>query len=185
MAYIYIKIKPKMSQSLKNTFARNTNIVSEKDKSKKNLSRNRGYWYSFTINNPNPDTLDLLSQGKFGKLPIDKLVCQEECGEEKGTLHIQGTVKFKNQVEFNSVRKNMPKAHIEKTRNIMASMNYCSKIDTKVGKVITYGNVSKLLPKEKKRKMNETEICRFVRDSLREDGINIPVRYARNLSSPP
>ncbi len=166
-----------MSQSLKKTFARNTNKASSKDTNKKNFQRNRGYWYCFTLNNYNEDILVSLSQGKFRKLPIEKLVCQEEIGEEKGTLHLQGVVKFKNQVEFSSVKNNMPKAHIEKTKNIIASMKYCSKLETSAGRLITYGNVNKILGKPKKKKMTDTEICRYIRDGLRQDGINIPIRY--------
>ncbi len=165
-----------MSQSLKKTFARNTKVGANKDVNKKNLSRNRGYWYCFTLNNPEPEVIVLLSEGKFGELKIEKLVCQEEMGEEKGTLHLQGVVKFKNQVEFMSVKKNMPKAHIEKTKNIMASMNYCSKMETRLGKITTFGNVSKIR-KIKKVKMTDIEICRYIRDGLREDGLDIPVRY--------
>lgn len=174
-----------MSQSLKKPFPCNTKMKGKKDNIEKNLHRNRGYWYCFTLNNHDAPTLVSLSLGKFGDLQIEKLVCQEEVGDEKNTPHLQGVVKFKNQTEFNSVRKNMPRAHIEKTRNIIGSMKYCSKIDTAVGKMITFGDVGRLLPAKKKKKLNDEEICRFIRDSLRADGIDIPIRYKRIWSSPP
>lgn len=155
-----------MSQSLKKTFARNTKDESKKDPEKKKLCRNRGYWYSFTLNNPDPETIDLLSQGKFGNLRIEKLICQEEEGEEKGTFHLQGTVKFKNQTEFSSVKANMPRAHIEKTRNIMASMQYCSKLATRAGKITTFGNVAKMISGKKPQKLTDKEICKAIRELL-------------------
>ncbi len=162
-----------MSQCLKKTLGRNTKKSTQKDISKKKLERNRGYWYCFTLNNHDEKILVSLSQGKFGNLQIDKLVCQEEIGENK-TQHIQGVVKFKNQTEFSSVKKNMPKAHLEKTKNIAASINYCSKLTTRCGQMITFGDVGKLLPK---KKLNKSDYPRYFRDHLRSKGWCIPIIY--------
>ncbi len=162
-----------MSQSLKKLSVVILNESTEKDIQKSKQKRNRGYWYCFTLNNHDEKILISLSQGKFGNLQIDKLVCQEEIGENK-TQHIQGVVKFKNQTEFSSVKKNMPRAHIEKTKNIAASVNYCSKLATRSGKRITFGDVNKLIPKNKLKK---SEYPRAFRDILRSKGHRIPIRY--------
>ncbi len=162
-----------MSQCLKKNFGCNTIKSPEKDAYRKKLIRNRGYWYCFTLNNHDENILVSLSQGKFGNLQIEKLVCQEEIGENK-TPHIQGVVKFKNQTEFSSVKKNMPKAHIENTKNIAASIKYCSKLDTRYGERITFGDVNKLLPK---KKLRESDYARFFRDHLRSKGYSVPIKY--------
>ncbi len=110
-----------------------------------------------------------MTQGKWGELKLEKLVCQEEVGEEKGTLHIQGTMKFKNQTEFASVKKNQPSAHIEKTKNIMASIAYCSKLATRSGNIITFGDVGKMMSKNKPKKVSEIEGMKIIKKMLVED----------------
>ena len=47
---------------------------------------------------------------------------------EQGTPHIQGYVKFKNQVRFSTMKNKLPRAHIEKARGDPDSnYRYCSK----------------------------------------------------------
>lgn len=81
--------------------------------------------WTLTINNPN-DTDDTALK------EIWKYHYQYEIGEN-GTRHIQGVIKYKNAVSFESVKKQFPTAHIERCRNLKASINYCSKSETSTG----------------------------------------------------
>ena len=72
------------------------------------ISRSRAW--VFTINNPkdhgldSADSLDSLLSGEH------EMIVQLEKGEE-GTVHYQGTVRFKNQRTFDQVRKMCGVAH--------------------------------------------------------------------------
>lgn len=67
----------------------------------------------------------------------DKYVFQEEKGEN-GTPHLQGYIEFKNKVRP-SGHVGIKEIHWEKCRNTQASIDYCSKEETKVGK--TWSNI--------------------------------------------
>lgn len=101
------------------------------------LPNSRYRSYCFTLNNYTVE--DVKS--------IQKLNCkycfQEEKGENK-TPHLQGVLYFKNPRSFNSIKKMLPRAHIEKTINFHASVRYCSKEDTRCGHLYTnLGDLSK------------------------------------------
>jgi hypothetical protein len=68
-------------------------------------------------------------------------VFQEEEGDEK-TRHLQIVFGFKNAVSFNTIKKKWPKCHIEKCKNKKKSIEYCRKLDTRVGEVFEF-NVPK------------------------------------------
>lgn len=80
--------------------------------------------YCFTLNNYNSNIFDTLTQ-LFSK------ECQFIFGKEKGskdTPHIQGYIKYKNARSFNSIKKKIPKAHIEKAKGTLKqNYDYCSK----------------------------------------------------------
>lgn len=65
-----------------------------------------------------------------------KYVFQEERGKN-GTLHLQGVFRKVNQMRFCEVKKILPKCHIEKCKSWKCAVKYCSKRDTRVGKVYT------------------------------------------------
>lgn len=46
---------------------------------------------------------------------------------ETGTPHLQGFLYFKNNKEFNGVRKLLPRAHIEPCKDVPAAIKYCKK----------------------------------------------------------
>jgi len=50
----------------------------------------------------------------------------EEVGTN-GTQHLQGVVKFNNPISFTSIKKKLPKCHIEKCKSWKSSLTYCCK----------------------------------------------------------
>lgn len=84
-------------------------------------------WF-LTINNPDSDTVNTWRMGVNG----DKSVSQLEEGEEKKTPHIQAYVYYKNPKKFSQMKKLFPRARIETVRNIAASIQYCSKEESRL-----------------------------------------------------
>lgn len=103
-------------------------VILEKGGPRKN-TRSR-YWFG-TLNNYTED--DFLFLDIWLKAEADDYAFQEELGKD-GTPHIQFCIKFKNARYFNSVKKNIPKAHIEMCKNWAAARNYCLKDDTNNGR---------------------------------------------------
>lgn len=93
-----------------------------------NTNNKRARGWAFTINNPEKDMIEKLKAMFIN----DELACQEETGKE-GTKHIQGVVWFKNARTFNSMKKKLPRAHLEIGKNKKALFNYCTKEETRSG----------------------------------------------------
>lgn len=98
-------------------------------------TRNRGKLWFFTFNNYKDNDIDTLKQ-KFTS--AEKYIFQEEEGENK-TKHLQGCVKFKNAISFNSMKKIHQSIHWEKCRDWDAAVMYCSKEKTRAGKRYSKG----------------------------------------------
>ncbi len=93
---------------------------SEKIGNSKQSSQAR--WWSFTLNNwTEPEYDDLLVM-----LRDHLYVVGKEVGAS-GTPHLQGHVEFKAKVRLSAVKKMIPRAHWEITRNKDASRVYCQK----------------------------------------------------------
>jgi len=58
----------------------------------------------------------------------DLYVIGEEVGKE-GTKHLQGHVEFKNQMRFDTLKKEFPQVHWEVSKNKFAGRKYCAKGD--------------------------------------------------------
>lgn len=102
------------------------------------LSRKARNWI-FTLNNYTENNVaQILALKANPKLKI--LVFQEEIGEN-GTPHLQGVLAYENAVSFSSVKKILPRAHWEKCRSLKASLAYCSKEDTRNGKLYTHNYI--------------------------------------------
>jgi len=90
----------------------------------------RGRVWQFTLNNYKDEDIKL----------IESLDCnhvfQEETGA-KGTKHLQGVLIYKNAISFNSLKKHLPTAHIEKGQNQNALLRYSSKKETRTGNIYT------------------------------------------------
>jgi len=93
-------------------------------KSKKRIAASK-IW-CLTINNHTNDHLDWLS-GLSGQ--YDLLVWQEEEGEEEGTPHIQGVIKYKKACR--PLETSPIGIHWSKCRNVKASVEYCQKVETR------------------------------------------------------
>lgn len=91
--------------------------------------------WCFTLNNYSND--DILEFTCSNLSVVSKYVFQEEKGEN-GTPHLQGYLQFTNKKRPFSVFKNK-RIHWEKTRSVEHSIAYCSKIETRVGKIYTRG----------------------------------------------
>lgn len=87
-----------------------------------------GTVWSITINNPTEEDRAVL---KAWPAFVKELLGQDEVGEN-GTLHFQGMVKTKYTVKFPALKKWLPRAHIEKSRNSKALEQYVQKKETAV-----------------------------------------------------
>lgn len=65
-------------------------------------------------------------------------IFQEETGEN-GTPHLQGTVYLQKTQRLTSLKKLCPAIHWEKTRSVKASIEYCTKYQSRTGKVYSKG----------------------------------------------
>lgn len=110
--------------------------------------------WCFTLNNYTVEELTQITQ----RFRNEKYLFQEEVGEQK-TPHLQGVIGFKNARSFNSVKKLIPRAHIEVCRSFAASVLYCSKEDTRVGTIYSNFDYSKYTKKveHKKKKWEPTK----------------------------
>jgi len=91
-------------------------------KTPRNRSRNWCFTWNNYTENDKIEVKRLLSEYEF--------VFQEETGEN-GTPHLQGCFQNKNAIEFEKVKKMLPKCHIEKCKSWDASKKYCSKLDSR------------------------------------------------------
>lgn len=101
--------------------------------------------WAVTLNNPKEDDMT-----QWHRLLEDcvKYVWQIEEGKE-GTEHIQGHIVFKSARTWKSLCNKLPRAHIEKVRNVKASEEYCQKMDTRKGEVHIKGFNKKIDLKQK------------------------------------
>lgn len=87
--------------------------------------RIRNTKFCFTLNNYTTEEYDELILTIKNK--NIKYIIGKEVGKQ-GTKHLQGFLLYKNSVSFNSVKKILPKAHIEIAKgNVKQNVKYCSK----------------------------------------------------------
>ncbi len=141
-------------------------------KLRQKTSRNRSRSWCFTWNNYTTEDLSQLSYKKFLPTEIDKLIFQEEIGGKKKVKHIQGFVQFKNQIDFNVIQKYLPESHVEKCRNIQASIKYCLKKDTASGIQYTYGISEAELIKINRPRLTQDEILTDMYNQMHDEIMN-------------
>lgn len=84
--------------------------------------RSRGW--AITVNNFTEDEIDAIVD-----LDADYWIAGFETGK-KGTLHIQGYLHWHNPIEYNTIKRALPRAHIERAKKSPEiNINYCSKDD--------------------------------------------------------
>ena len=127
------------------------------------LTPKRARSWCFTWNNHSQENWHTCTS-LFNNMKIHKMVCQEEKGKNE-TCHIQGFVQFNNAINFKSLKKIDEKIHWEVCKNIPASVNYCSKKDTRYGKVFWYG----VKENKEKYKFDITEFLGFMKKVMEED----------------
>jgi hypothetical protein len=127
-------------------------------------ARNRRRIWFWTLNNYTDEDIVSLSHNIWNNCPINKYVFQEEIGGN-GTKHLQGVTQFENQVSFSTLKEFNDRVHWEKDKmGLKACIKYCSKEDTRNGKLYTYGDVEKMLWKDKpKNTMTSAEIWEDMR----------------------
>lgn len=99
--------------------------------------------FSYTLNNWTETDLENI---KYLEGQCKEARCQEERGEESGTIHLQGYFWFKNPKRWETLRNQLPGAHIEIAKNIFALRNYCKKQETATG-----GLVREINPEREKK----------------------------------
>ena len=86
--------------------------------------RSRGY--AMTINNYTEEEYELL-KNELHSNKVESYVIGREVGE-KGTKHLQIYIYWKHGKTFNAMKKQFPRAHIEKARgNKQCNYDYCTK----------------------------------------------------------
>ncbi len=111
----------------------NTNIRDNKQ------VRNRARSWCFTLNNYKAEDIVTLSHPKWENMKCKRICFQEEMGEESKIPHLQGVVQFEESTSFSTLKSFHDKIHWEKCKSLPASIKYCSKEETRIGKLYTYG----------------------------------------------
>lgn len=107
-------------------------------------SRRSRNWF-FTYNGYCSEDIFILNTHFRGSSPkVFKAAFQEEQGES-GNPHLQGVISYQNARTFDNMKKFLPKAHWEVCKDLDSALKYCTKKETRVGKVFTYNYV---IPKE-------------------------------------
>lgn len=93
------------------------------------------YW-CFTVNNPELEQMEQMEQ--VFRHECKWYIFQEETGEQ-GTPHLQGTLCLKTKQRLTQLKKIDPKIHWEPTKSVKASICYCTKYETRTGKIWSFG----------------------------------------------
>lgn len=93
------------------------------------------YW-CFTFNNYDEKDIGILEN--LLKPDCVWYLFQEEIGE-MGTPHLQGTLYLKKPNRLTALKRINPVIHWEMTRSVKASVEYCSKYQTRTGKIYAHG----------------------------------------------
>lgn len=100
----------------------------------------KGRCWCWTLNNATAEEVTHI----LDSLPETKYCFQEEQGEN-GTPHLQGVARWENAISFASAKRAIgERAHIEPCRSWKNSVAYCSKTETRVGRI--WHNIAGLNP---------------------------------------
>lgn len=118
--------------------------------------------WAFTLNNYTKEDIKMLMSHKA------EYVFQEETGE-KGTPHLQGYIRFPNALSFKSIKDKIPRAHIGPARNKIASIRYCSKPETRTGKIYTNIDISQYQHKDTGTLNEDQDFIAWLKKCEKED----------------
>jgi len=93
------------------------------------------YWF-FTYNNYKIEQIEQIEQ--ILRHECKWYVFQEETGKE-GTNHLQGTICLKVKQRMTQLKRIEPSIHWEATKSVKASIEYCTKYESRSGKIYSYG----------------------------------------------
>jgi len=93
------------------------------------------FWF-FTYNNYTFETIETIET--ILKHECKWFIFQEEKGAE-GTPHLQGTICLKQKQRLSYIAKFDPKIHWEPTKSIKKSIEYCTKYESRAGKIYSMG----------------------------------------------
>lgn len=93
------------------------------------------YWF-FTLNNYTVEDIEQLEQ--IFKHECKWYIFQEETGE-LGTPHLQGTISLKQRQRMTELKKLHNSIHWENTKCVKASIEYCTKFQTRTGQIWSHG----------------------------------------------
>ncbi len=95
------------------------------------ICRKRYRSWFYTLNNYKEEDVVSMSQHKWCNLEISRFAFQKEIGENE-TPHLQGTVVFKNQVSFSTMKRINGRAHWKKCEDLKKCVIYCTKDRTRM-----------------------------------------------------
>ena len=93
------------------------------------------YWF-FTYNNYKIEQIEQIEQ--IFRHECKWYIFQEEIGDG-GTKHLQGTICLKNKQRLSQLKHIEPAIHWEPTKSVKSSIEYCTKYETRSGKIYYYG----------------------------------------------
>jgi len=94
------------------------------------------YW-CFTYNNYEVEQIEMIET--ILRHICDWWVFQEETGES-GTKHLQGVLRLKKRARLTEMKKVWDAGiHWEITKSVKASIAYCTKLESRTGKIFSYG----------------------------------------------
>lgn len=111
-------------------------VQGDGDNARRRRQRNRSRGWCFTLNHPTE--LELVTLRDQAEVTDAKYIWQEETGEA-GNRHIQGFIYFSSQTAFSTLRQWNSRIHWERTRDVAASVKYCSDIDKRTGRIWARG----------------------------------------------
>lgn len=111
-----------------------TGLGNTKSSPYKDVKEDKGYKsLFFTWNNyEKTDILNLIEY--FKSRSKISYIFQEELGENE-TPHLQGVFKSQSPIKWSTLKNKFPKCHWEQTKSWKDSIKYCSKIETRNGKM--------------------------------------------------
>lgn len=130
--------------------------VKHSEQGNTSYSCSRSRTWCFTLNNYENNDITFFTD----TLNTEKYVFQEECGENN-TPHLQGVVYFKNARTFNQMKQLHSKVHWEITKSFKHSVNYCSDITKRKGRLFT-NDVN--IPQPLKLICNENNLFTYQRE---------------------